>query len=137
MIGGYSQNAWKKLYGIVLIIYGSGSQIKFRALNVNGIGAQQKREKLLKRLNGIKDDFIILVDTRLRGESLKKAKTYWTGNIHSSINDRPNSSGGILILAKRGLDIIPRESGQDSAKMGRMAWEIYEIRGHKMLVMGI
>ena len=84
-----------------------------------------------------KDDFIILVDTRLKGESLKKAKTYWTGNIHSSINDRPNSSGGILILAKRGLDIIPRESGQDSAKLGRMAWEIYEIRGHKMLVMGI
>ena len=68
------------------------------------------------------------MDTRLKGESLKKAKNAWTGNVHSSTNDRPNSSGGILILAKRGLDIVPKESGKDSANIGKMAWEIYETR---------
>ena len=77
------------------------------------------------------------MDTRLRGEDLKRTKKIWTGNIHSSTNDRPNSSGGILILAKKGLDIIPKESGTDRDNMGRMAWEIYEIRGHKLLIMGI
>ena len=77
------------------------------------------------------------MDTRLKGESLKRAKKLWTGNIHSSTNDRPNSSGGILILAKKGLDIIPKESGTDKNNMGRMAWEIYEIREHKLLIMGI
>ncbi len=56
---------------------------------------------MLKKLSNKNDDFIILVDTRLRGDSLKKTKNIWTGNIHSSTNDRPNSSGGILILAKK------------------------------------
>ena len=56
---------------------------------------------------------------------LNRLKNTWTGNVNSSTNDRPNSSGGILILAKRGLDIIPKESGKDSANIGRMAWEIY------------
>ena len=68
---------------------------------------------------------------------MKKTKNIWTGNIHHSTNDRPNGSGGILILAKKGLDIIPKESGTDRDSMGRMAWEIYEIRGHKLLIMGI
>ena len=77
------------------------------------------------------------MDTRLKGENLKRTKSIWTGNIHSSTNDRPNSSGGILILAKKGLDIIPKESGTDKDNMGRMAWEIYEIRGHKLLIMGM
>ena len=77
------------------------------------------------------------MDTRLKGESLKKAKNTWTGNVHSSTNERPNSSGGILILTKRGLDIAPNESEKDNANLGRMAWEIYEIRGHRILIMGI
>ena len=113
------------------------SQVKIRSLNVNGLGQQGKREKTLKKLSLKNDDFIILVDTRLRGENLKRTKKIWTGNIHSSTNDRPNSSGGILILAKKGLDIIPKESGTDRDNMGRMAWEIYEIRGYKLLIMGI
>ena len=44
---------------------------------------------------------------------------------------------GILILAKRGLDIVPKESGKERANMGKMTWEIYKIRGHRLLVMGI
>ena len=52
-------------------------------------------------------------------------------------NEQPNSSGGKLILAKRGLDMTPKESGIDKANKGRMAWEIYEIRGHRILIMGI
>ena len=48
------------------------SQIKIRSLNVNGLGQQGKREKTLKKLGLKNDDFIILVDTRLKGENLKK-----------------------------------------------------------------
>ena len=77
------------------------------------------------------------MDTRLRKETLKDVHNQWTGNIHSSINEQPNSSGGILILAKRGLDVIPKESGKDKGNKGRMAWEIYEIRGNRILIMGI
>ena len=33
--------------------------------------------------------------------------------------------------------MIPKESGKDKADKGRMAWEIYEIRGHRILIMGI
>ena len=33
--------------------------------------------------------------------------------------------------------MIPKESGKDKANKGRMAWEIYEIRGHRILIMGI
>ena len=74
------------------------SQIKCRALNVNGLGQQRKRDQMLRKLSLKNNDFIILVDTRLKGENLKKRlKNAWTGNIHSSTNDRPNSSGGILI----------------------------------------
>ena len=50
------------------------SQVKIGSLNVNGLGQQGKREKTLKKLSLKNDDFIILVDTRLRGESLKKYK---------------------------------------------------------------
>ena len=32
--------------------------------------------------------------------------------------------------------MIPKESGKDKADKGRMAWEIYEIRGHRILIMG-
>ena len=67
------------------------------------------------------------MDTRLKGENLKRTKSIWTGNIHSSTNDRPNSSGGILILAKKGLDIIPKESGTDKDNMGRMAWKYMKL----------
>ena len=104
------------------------SQIKFRSLNVNGLGQQRKRDQTVRKLSLKNDNFIILVDTRLKGESLKKVKNTWTGNVHSSTNKRPNSSGGILILTKRGLDIAPKESGKDNANLGRMAWEIYAIR---------
>ena len=48
-----------------------------------------------------------------------------------------NSSGEILILAKRGLYMITKESGKDKANKGRMVWGIYEIRGTKILIMGI
>ena len=77
------------------------------------------------------------MDTRLGKETLKDVHNQWTGNIHSSINEQANSSGGILILAKRGLDMIPKEPGKDKGNKGRMAWEIYEIRGNRILVMGI
>ena len=33
--------------------------------------------------------------------------------------------------------MIPKESGKDKANKGRMAWEIYEIRGNRILIMGI
>ena len=33
--------------------------------------------------------------------------------------------------------MIPKESGKDKTKKGRMAWEIYELRGHRILIMGI
>ena len=33
--------------------------------------------------------------------------------------------------------MIPKESGKDKANKGRMAWEIYEMRGHRILIMGI
>ena len=84
-----------------------------------------------------KDDFIILVDTRLKSESLKRAKSTWTGNVHSSNNERSNSSGGILISTRRGLAVTPKESGRDRANLGRMAWEIYEMRGHRTLMIGV
>ena len=113
------------------------SEIKLRSLNVNGIGQQKKRDQTLKKLSWKNDDFIILVDTRLKSESLKKVKNTWTGNIHSSNNERLNSSGGILILTRRGLDVTPKESGKDKANLGRMAWEIYEMRGHRILIMGV
>ena len=58
------------------------------------------------------------MDTRLKKESLNQVHNTWTGNIHSSINDQPHSSGGILILARRGLDIIPKKYGSDRAKKG-------------------
>ena len=61
-------------------------------------------------------------------------KNTWTGNIHSSNNEMLNSSGGILILTRRGLDVTPKESGTDRANLGRMAWEIYEMRGHIILI---
>ena len=61
----------------------------------------------------------------------------WSGNVHGSINEQPNSSGGILILARRGLDMVPKESGKDKENKGRMAWEIYEMRGQRILIMGI
>ena len=104
---------------------------------MNGLGDDKKRNKALQKLAQKKDDFIILVDTRLKKENLNQVHNTWTGNIHSSINDQPHSSGGILILARRGLDIIPKKSGSDRAKKGRMAWEIYELRGHRILIMGI
>ena len=113
------------------------SEIKIRLLNVNGIGDQNKRDKTQKKLSQKKDDFIILVDTRLKKESLRKVEITWTGNVHSSINDQPNSSGGILILTKGGLDVIPKESGRDKANGEIMAWEIYKLRGHIILVICI
>ena len=33
--------------------------------------------------------------------------------------------------------MTPKESGKDKANKGRMAWEIYEIRGNRILIMGI
>ena len=33
--------------------------------------------------------------------------------------------------------MIPKKSGIDKTKKGRMAWEIYELRGHRILIMGI
>ena len=33
--------------------------------------------------------------------------------------------------------MIPKESGKGKANKGRMVWEIYEIRGHIILIMGI
>ena len=43
----------------------------------------------------------------------------------------------MLILTRRGLDVTPKESGNDKANLGRMAWEIYEMRGHRILILGI
>ena len=58
-----------------------------------------------------------MVDIRLKSESLKKAKNTGTRNVHSSNNEKSNSSGGILILTRRGLDVIPKESGRDKANL--------------------
>ena len=33
--------------------------------------------------------------------------------------------------------MIPKESGKDKGNKGRMAWGIYEIKGNKILIMGI
>jgi hypothetical protein len=33
--------------------------------------------------------------------------------------------------------MIPKESGKDKENKGRMAWEIYEMRGQRILIMGI
>ena len=75
--------------------------------------------------------------TRLRKETLKHVHNIWTGNVYGSINEQPNSSGGVLILAKRGRDMTPKESGKDKANKGKMAWDIYEMRSHRILIMGI
>ena len=64
---------------------------------MNGLGDDKKRNKALKKLALKKDDFIILVDTRLKKDSLNQVRNTWTGHIHSSTNDQPHSSGGIII----------------------------------------
>ena len=33
--------------------------------------------------------------------------------------------------------MMPKESGKDRGNQGRMAWGIYEIRGNRILVIGI
>ena len=78
-----------------------------------------------------------MVDTRLKSESLKRAKNTCTGDVNSSNNEKSNGSGGILILTRRGQDVIPKESGKDKANLGKMAWEIYEMSGHRILRVGI
>ena len=33
--------------------------------------------------------------------------------------------------------MIPKELGKDKTKRGRMAWEIYKLRGHRIPIMGL
>ena len=42
--------------------------------------------------------------------------TYGKGTIFDQKNKAPNSHGGILILARRDMDMIPIETGQDTEK---------------------
>ena len=62
---------------------------------------------MLKKISHKKDDFIILVDTRLKKETLREINNTWKGYNYGAVNETPHGSGGILILARKGMDMIP------------------------------
>ena len=78
------------------------------------IGTQKPRKK--------RQDFIILVDTRLKTNTMKEINNEWKGFNFGTINATPDSSGGILILARKDMDMIPITTGEDTEKKGRVAW---------------
>ena len=88
-------------------------------------------------MGGKNQDFLILIDTRLKRQSLKEVKDKWKGHVYGAINEAPHSSGGIIILARQGMDTVPLENGQDSQNKGRVAWGIYDTRGNKTLIIGV
>ena len=90
----------------------------------------------MRNRRGKKQDFLILIDTILKRQSLKDARGKWKGHVYGAINEAPHSTGGILILARQGMDTIPSEKRRDSQNKGRVAWGIYDTRGNKTLIIG-
>ena len=61
----------------------------------------------------------------------------WKGFNFGAINTTPDRSGGILILARKDMDMTPIKTGEDTKKEGRLAWGIFDTRDQKLLIIGL
>ena len=108
-----------------------------RAINVNWLGDTKKRKSVLAKLGNKKTRLSYPNRHKTKKETLREMNHTWEGYNFGTINDTPHRIGGILILARKYMDMTPIETGQDTAKKGRVAWGIYETRGTKMLILGV
>ena len=47
---------------------------------------------------------------------MKEINNTWKGYNFGTINAAPDSSGGILILARKDMDMVPTKTGEDTEK---------------------
>ena len=65
---------------------------------------------------------------------MKEINSTWKGFNFGAINANPDSSGGILILARKDMDMTPIKTGEDTEQKGRLAWGIFDTRDQKLLI---
>ena len=128
--------------GIYLFFFselGEASEIKLSSLNVNGIGAQEKRACILTHIRSLDSDLIVLVDTRLSELKSRRLENeaddfqwFFTNGI--CVNGGSISRGVAIGIKKNSL-ISPGEGRVVAA--GNALKVNFKFEGHEFVIFGI
>ena len=111
------------------------SAIKFRCVNVGGIGSKEDKRHTV--FNSVKNtwDITILTETKFKANQIKKLDQEWDGKGVHSVTPSLTARAGVSILFKRGLAFEFIKG--DSDGQGRIVWAEISMNSKKFLVVGV
>ena len=111
------------------------SAIKFKCMNVGGIGSKEDKRHTV--FNSVKNtwDITILTETKFKADQIKKLDKEWDGKGVHSVTPSLTARAGVSILFKRGLAFEFHQGGSDG--QGRIVWAEISMNSKKFLVVGV